>query len=82
VRKADNLLPSCAVVTKSGNLNFLEPSGPVQTFTRTYFDVFTSYSGSLFFSKIYKIKMFTYVIVKGDQNIMLSKKVVKCISLL
>jgi len=30
VRKADNLTPSCAVVTKSGNLNFLEPSGPVQ----------------------------------------------------
>ena len=27
--KADNLPPSCAVVTKSGNLNFLEPSGPV-----------------------------------------------------
>jgi len=32
VRKADNLPPSCAVVTKSGNLNFLEPSGPVQAF--------------------------------------------------
>ena len=30
VRKADNLPPSCSVVTKSGNLNFLEPSGPVQ----------------------------------------------------
>jgi len=30
VRKADNLPPSCAVVTKYGNLNFLEPSGPVQ----------------------------------------------------
>ena len=30
MRKADNLPPSCAVVTKSGNLNFLEPSGPVQ----------------------------------------------------
>ena len=32
---ADNLTPSCAVVTKSGNLNFLEPSGPVtgQLFT-------------------------------------------------
>ena len=29
MRKADNLSPSCAVVTKSGNLNFLEPSGPV-----------------------------------------------------
>jgi hypothetical protein len=30
VRKADNLPPSCAVVTKSGNLNFLEPSGPLR----------------------------------------------------
>jgi hypothetical protein len=30
VRKADNLPPSCAVVTKSGNLNFLEPSWPIQ----------------------------------------------------
>jgi len=30
VRTADNLPPSCAVVTKSGSLNFLEPSGPVQ----------------------------------------------------
>jgi len=30
VLKADNLPASCAVVTKSGNLNFLEPSGPVQ----------------------------------------------------
>jgi len=24
------LLPSCAVVKKSGNLNFLEPSGPLR----------------------------------------------------
>ena len=30
MRKADNLPPSCAVVMKSGKLNFLEPSGPVQ----------------------------------------------------
>jgi len=30
VRKADNLAPSCAVVTKSGKLNFLEPSDSVQ----------------------------------------------------
>ena len=30
MRKADNLPPFCAVVTKSGNLNFLEPSGSVQ----------------------------------------------------
>ena len=27
MRKADNLPPSCAVVTKYGSLNFLEPSG-------------------------------------------------------
>jgi len=30
VRKADNLPPSCAVVTKSGNLNFLQFSGQLQ----------------------------------------------------
>jgi len=30
VCKNDNLPPSCAVVTKSGNLNSLETSGPVQ----------------------------------------------------
>ena len=30
MRKADNLPPSCAVVTKSKNLKFLEPSGPLQ----------------------------------------------------
>ena len=30
MRKADNLPPSCAVVTKSGNLYFLESSRPVQ----------------------------------------------------
>ena len=30
MRKADNLPLSCAVVTKSGNLNFLEPSAPLQ----------------------------------------------------
>jgi len=30
VRNADNLPSSCAAVTKSGNLNFLGPSGPLQ----------------------------------------------------
>ena len=29
-RKVDNLPPSCAVVTKSGYLNFLKPFGPAQ----------------------------------------------------
>ena len=37
MRKADNLPPSCAVVTKSGSLNFLEPSGPVQACNGTAF---------------------------------------------
>jgi len=35
VRKADNLPPSCAIVTKSGKLNFLEPFGPVQAYNGT-----------------------------------------------
>jgi len=35
VRKADNLPPSWAVVTKSMNLNFLEPSGPLQACSGT-----------------------------------------------
>jgi len=30
ITSGQNLPPSCAVVTKSGNLNFLEPSGPLQ----------------------------------------------------
>ena len=30
MRKADNLPPPCAIVMKSGSLNFLEPSGPLQ----------------------------------------------------
>jgi len=40
VRKADNLPPSCAVVTKSGNLNFLEPSGPLQACNGTAFYIY------------------------------------------
>jgi len=35
VRKADNLPPSCAVVTKSESLNFLEPSGPLPVYNGT-----------------------------------------------
>ena len=31
MRKADNLPPSCAMVTKSGNLDFLETSRPLRT---------------------------------------------------
>ena len=35
MHKADNLPPYCAIVTKSGSLNFSEPSGPVQACYRT-----------------------------------------------
>ena len=43
MRKADNLPPSCAMVTKSGNLNFLEPSGPVQACSGTAFYLYSPY---------------------------------------
>ena len=35
MHKADKVPPSCAVITKSGSLNFLETSGPVQACNRT-----------------------------------------------
>ena len=44
MRKADNLPPFCAVVTKSGSFNFLEPSGPVQACNGTAF-FFTLHGG-------------------------------------
>ena len=40
--KADNLPPSCAFVTISGNLNFLEPSGPLRACNGTDFTHHTS----------------------------------------
>ena len=39
MRKADNLPPSCAVDTKSGNLNFLEPSGSLRACNGTAYSV-------------------------------------------
>jgi hypothetical protein len=54
VPKADNLPPSCAVVTKSGNLNFLEPSGPLQACNGTDFPLlpFTQFVETEYFSKL------------------------------
>ena len=40
VRKADILPPSCAVVTKSGNLDFLEHFGPLQACNGTALRLF------------------------------------------
>ena len=67
MRKADNLPQSCAVVTKSGNPNFLEPSGPVEacngncftfTFYRSYevcfvYHIFSYASASILYHCIY-----------------------------
>ena len=42
MRKADDLPPSCAVVTKSGNLNIVEPSGPVMGFLYLFTELYPS----------------------------------------
>jgi hypothetical protein len=47
VAGADNLPPSCAVVTKSGYLNFLEPSGPLQACNGTALPFYTLVLSSL-----------------------------------
>jgi hypothetical protein len=62
VLKADNLPPSCAVVTKSGSLNFLEPSGSVQACNGTALLVASmvlSPGDSGYFSCIQNMKLVT-----------------------
>ena len=47
MRKADNLPPYCAVVKKSGSLNFLEPSRPAWPVTGVlylYINIFCQYA--------------------------------------
>ena len=48
------LPPSCAVVTKSGSINFLEPSGPVQAFNRTAL-LYMYYCGGLFSDSVRRV---------------------------
>ena len=45
------LTPSCANVWKFGNLNFLEPSWPVQTFTGTALPFYHYHPGMLYLSR-------------------------------
>ena len=47
MHKADNLPPSCAVVTKSGNLNFLEPFGALRACNGTALPLPFTYSLTL-----------------------------------
>jgi len=58
VLKADNLPPSCAVVMKSGNLNFLEPSGPVQACNGTWQAISVSRILKILFGKGKKMVTF------------------------
>ena len=56
MRKADNLPPSCAVVMKSGNLNFLEPCGPLQACNGTalpFYNIISSYLFMCFPSSLF-----------------------------
>ena len=61
MRKADNLPPSCTVVTKSGNFNFLEPSGPLQSCNRTALLICT---GSTAYLGNYWVVLRTYCVVR------------------
>jgi len=75
VRKADNLPTSCAVVTKSGNLNFLEPSGPVQTCNGTALPLYTLciyiyiyiYTHTKY--TLHRFCIYVYVYIKSLENI-------------
>ena len=60
MRKADNLPPSCAAVMKSGSLNFLEPSGPLQACNGDCFYLLVGIPSSLFPSSFPK-KKFVYI---------------------
>ena len=63
MHKADNLPQSCAVVMKSGRLNFLEPSGPVQAFNGTALPL------PIHFFEMSKIRPATYCNIPEDENI-------------
>ena len=56
------LPPSCAVVTKSGNLNFLEPSGRLQACNGTALPFYPPYLVAVF--SIPKLRMH-HVVVTG-----------------
>jgi len=74
VRKADNLPPSCAVVTKSGNVNLLEPSWPVQACNGTVLP-FTNYNIVVFMTvSIYRYIHTTVLYYKQFHIYLLSQR--------
>ena len=50
------LPPSCAIVMKFGNLNFLEPSGPLQACNGTNFPFYLTYTFMV--SKVAQLSLF------------------------
>ena len=69
MRKADNLPPSCAVVAKSGTLNFLEPSGPDQACNGTALPL-------LFLEVVFKYLQCT--LLRHSKNVFLSHQMLQC----
>ena len=65
------LPPSCAVVTKSGNLNFLEPSGPVMGLLYLYLSHSTKYLSTF-------LPAFFAVPGRAEQKIFCSLYVSRC----
>jgi len=59
VRKADNLPPSCAVVTKSGKINFLEHSGTVQACIGTALSFYPLYGSETWTVKASDVRRIT-----------------------
>jgi len=53
------LPPSCAVVMESGNLNFLEPSGPLQAYNGTDLFLFTCFEHSCAHHQEVKIVLYS-----------------------
>jgi hypothetical protein len=49
-----SLPPSCAVVMKSGNLNFLEPSGPLQACNGSALPFLTNIPPIMIINRIYE----------------------------
>jgi len=61
-----NLPPSCAVVMKSGNLNFLEPSGPLQACNGTALPFFTKQIFSASVGEIKRLMMQLILILHNN----------------
>ena len=81
MHKADNLPPSCAAVTKSGSLNFLEPSGPLGPVTGLPLLCQQNYLNYKYTDKeVINLKIFCFKLwCCNDNIIMINLNCCKCI---